>query len=212
MEQLIAEGKIGEAGLCDLHPPVLKYVYNNAQIKPISIQVTLSTHCQTTPTPSCPCRSTSRAAVWCPRSSASSRRRKPSPSTPTPTPASSCPGTVWGERLSLSLPVTMLVWFQEYVISQTFKTSRPLLCLLDSQVCSEGKPGSWQDCKHSFSDTRSIWRIAECCCRRDTSSIWQNNSEIVSSRHLQITFFDVGRSNFFHNLYILNVPITLHYC
>ena len=36
--------KIGEAGLCDLHPPVLRYVYNNAQIKPISIQVTLTHH------------------------------------------------------------------------------------------------------------------------------------------------------------------------
>ena len=39
MEELIAQGKIGEAGLCDLHPPVFKYIYNNAQIKPISIQV-----------------------------------------------------------------------------------------------------------------------------------------------------------------------------
>ena len=52
MEELIAQGKIGEAGLCDLHPPVFKYIYNNAQIKPISIQVThhhtLSLH--TTPT------------------------------------------------------------------------------------------------------------------------------------------------------------------
>ena len=40
VEELIGQGKIGEAGLCDLHPPVFKYIYNNAQIKPISIQVT----------------------------------------------------------------------------------------------------------------------------------------------------------------------------
>ena len=39
MEELIGQGKIGEAELCDLHPPVFKYIYNNAQIKPISIQV-----------------------------------------------------------------------------------------------------------------------------------------------------------------------------
>ena len=51
MEELIAQGKIGEAGLCDLHPPVFKYIYNNAQIKPISIQVTHSHHITPTVNP-----------------------------------------------------------------------------------------------------------------------------------------------------------------
>jgi len=45
VEELIAQGKIGEAGLCDLHPPVFKYIYNNAQIKPISIQINLKSCC-----------------------------------------------------------------------------------------------------------------------------------------------------------------------
>ena len=40
VEQLIQEGKVGGAGLCDLHPPVFIQVYEEATIKPISIQVT----------------------------------------------------------------------------------------------------------------------------------------------------------------------------
>ena len=42
------EGKVGEAGLCDLHPPVFIHLYNQAEIKPISIQVT-DTHTDCSP-------------------------------------------------------------------------------------------------------------------------------------------------------------------
>ena len=39
VEQLITEGKVGGAGLCDLHPPVFVSIYQQATVKPISIQV-----------------------------------------------------------------------------------------------------------------------------------------------------------------------------
>ena len=39
VEQLIGEGKVGGAGLCDLHPPVFIQIYEEAEIKPVSIQV-----------------------------------------------------------------------------------------------------------------------------------------------------------------------------
>ena len=42
VEQLIGEGKVGGAGLCDLHPPVFIQIYNEAEIKPVSIQVGIS--------------------------------------------------------------------------------------------------------------------------------------------------------------------------
>lgn len=45
VEQLIEEGKVGGAGLCDLHPPVFIQVYDEATIKPISIQVNLKSCC-----------------------------------------------------------------------------------------------------------------------------------------------------------------------
>jgi len=45
VEQLIVEGKVGEAGLCDLHPPVFIHLYNQAEIKPISIQINLRSCC-----------------------------------------------------------------------------------------------------------------------------------------------------------------------
>jgi len=45
VEQLIQEGKVGGAGLCDLHPPVFIQVYEEATIKPISIQVNLKSCC-----------------------------------------------------------------------------------------------------------------------------------------------------------------------
>merc|ERR1712154_522503 len=45
VEQLISDGRVGEAGLCDLHPPVFMHVYNMAQIKPISIQINLRSCC-----------------------------------------------------------------------------------------------------------------------------------------------------------------------
>jgi len=45
VEQLIEEGKVGGAGLCDLHPPVFIQTYQEAMIKPISIQVNLKSCC-----------------------------------------------------------------------------------------------------------------------------------------------------------------------
>jgi len=45
VEQLIQEGKVGGAGLCDLHPPVFIQVYEESTIKPISIQVNLKSCC-----------------------------------------------------------------------------------------------------------------------------------------------------------------------
>ena len=39
VEQLITEGKVGGAGLCDLHPPVFVSIYQQAAVKPTSIQV-----------------------------------------------------------------------------------------------------------------------------------------------------------------------------
>ena len=39
VEQLIGEGKVGGAGLCDLHPPVFIQIHQEADIKPSSIQV-----------------------------------------------------------------------------------------------------------------------------------------------------------------------------
>ena len=39
VEQLIREDKVGEAGLCDLHPAVFKSIYEQAVIKPTSVQV-----------------------------------------------------------------------------------------------------------------------------------------------------------------------------
>ena len=43
MEHLISEGKVGGAGLSDLHPPVFFSIYNEATIKPTSIQVLVQT-------------------------------------------------------------------------------------------------------------------------------------------------------------------------
>ena len=40
VEQLIGEGKVGEAGLCDLPPPVFISIYQKAAVKPTSVQVT----------------------------------------------------------------------------------------------------------------------------------------------------------------------------
>jgi len=45
VEQLIGEGKVGGAGLCDLHPPVFIQIYEEAEIKPVSIQVNLKSCC-----------------------------------------------------------------------------------------------------------------------------------------------------------------------
>jgi len=45
VEKLIQEGKVGGAGLCDLHPPVFIQVYEESTIKPISIQVNLKSCC-----------------------------------------------------------------------------------------------------------------------------------------------------------------------
>jgi len=45
VEQLITEGKVGGAGLCDLHPPVFVSIYQQATVKPISIQVNLKSCC-----------------------------------------------------------------------------------------------------------------------------------------------------------------------
>ena len=39
VEQLITQGKVGGAGLCDLHPPVFIKIYDEAEIKPVSVQV-----------------------------------------------------------------------------------------------------------------------------------------------------------------------------
>ena len=39
VEQLIQDGKVGGAELCDLHPPVFIQIYEESTIKPISIQV-----------------------------------------------------------------------------------------------------------------------------------------------------------------------------
>ena len=39
VEQLIGEGKVGGAGLCDLHPPVFFSIYEQATVKPTSVQV-----------------------------------------------------------------------------------------------------------------------------------------------------------------------------
>ena len=39
VEQLITQGKVGGAGLCDLHPPVFIKIYEEAEIKPVSVQV-----------------------------------------------------------------------------------------------------------------------------------------------------------------------------
>ena len=41
VEQLITEGKVGGAGLCDLHPPVFVSIYQQAAVKPTSIQVSI---------------------------------------------------------------------------------------------------------------------------------------------------------------------------
>jgi len=45
VEHLISEGKVGGAGLSDLHPPVFFSIYNEATIKPTSIQVNLRSCC-----------------------------------------------------------------------------------------------------------------------------------------------------------------------
>lgn len=45
VEELIREGKVGGAGLCDLHPPVFFKIYQEAEIKPVSIQVNLKSCC-----------------------------------------------------------------------------------------------------------------------------------------------------------------------
>jgi len=45
VEQLIGEGKVGGAGLCDLHPPVFIQIHQEADIKPSSIQVNLKSCC-----------------------------------------------------------------------------------------------------------------------------------------------------------------------
>ena len=40
MERLITEGKVGGAGLSDLNPPTFFNIYEAAEIKPTSVQVT----------------------------------------------------------------------------------------------------------------------------------------------------------------------------
>lgn len=45
VEQLIGEGKVGGAGLCDLHPPVFFSIYEQATVKPTSVQVNLKSCC-----------------------------------------------------------------------------------------------------------------------------------------------------------------------
>lgn len=45
VERLIQEGKVGGAGLCDLHPPVFFRMYEEAAIKPSSVQVNLKSCC-----------------------------------------------------------------------------------------------------------------------------------------------------------------------
>lgn len=45
VEQLISDGKVGGAGLCDLHPPVFVSIFKEATIKPTSIQVNLKSCC-----------------------------------------------------------------------------------------------------------------------------------------------------------------------
>jgi len=45
VEQLISEGKVGSAGLSDLHPPVFISVYEQASIKPSGVQVNLKSCC-----------------------------------------------------------------------------------------------------------------------------------------------------------------------
>ena len=39
VERLISEGKVGGAGLSDLNPPTFFNIYEAAQIKPTSVQV-----------------------------------------------------------------------------------------------------------------------------------------------------------------------------
>jgi len=45
VEQLIRDGKVGGAGLCDLHPPVFISIYEEAAVKPASVQVNLKSCC-----------------------------------------------------------------------------------------------------------------------------------------------------------------------
>jgi len=45
VERLITEGKVGGAGLSDLNPPVFFSIYEQASIKPTSIQVNLKSCC-----------------------------------------------------------------------------------------------------------------------------------------------------------------------
>jgi len=45
VEKLVKAGKVGGAGLCDLRPSVFIQLYNQAEIKPTSIQVNLKTCC-----------------------------------------------------------------------------------------------------------------------------------------------------------------------
>lgn len=45
VEQLIGEGKVGSAGLSDLHPPVFISIYQEASVKPSQVQVNLKSCC-----------------------------------------------------------------------------------------------------------------------------------------------------------------------
>ena len=44
VERLITEGKVGGAGLSDLNPPTFFNIYEAAEIKPTSVQVTTGCH------------------------------------------------------------------------------------------------------------------------------------------------------------------------
>ena len=45
VEQLITDGKVGSAGLSDLHPPVFISIYQEANVKPSQVQVNLKSCC-----------------------------------------------------------------------------------------------------------------------------------------------------------------------
>lgn len=69
VERLITEGKVGGAGLSDLNPPTFFNIYEAAEIKPTSVQVSsCCVYCICNTLHGFMARSISRAAAWCPRS------------------------------------------------------------------------------------------------------------------------------------------------